>query len=76
LSASFVAFDVHINRAPIAGTITDVAYTHGKFLIATSAKASLLNEQNSLTIKGEKIRSRCSKSLELSRGELFVGKAW
>jgi phosphatidylserine decarboxylase len=53
--------DVHINRAPIAGTITDVAYTHGKFLIATSAKASLLNEQNSLTIKGEKIEVVCKQ---------------
>jgi phosphatidylserine decarboxylase len=52
-------FDVHINRAPIAGIVTDVAYTHGKFLIATSEKASLLNEQNALTIKGEKIEVVC-----------------
>src|SRR5882724_4657345 len=53
--------DVHINRAPIAGIVTDVAYTHGKFLIATSEKASLLNEQNALTIKGEKIEVICKQ---------------
>lgn len=44
--------DVHINRAPIAGTISDVTYTKGKFLIATNERASLVNEQNVLTIRG------------------------
>ncbi|MGH9907175.1 MAG: phosphatidylserine decarboxylase, partial [Pyrinomonadaceae bacterium] len=45
--------DVHINRAPIAGNIVDVAYTRGKFLIATDEKASVVNEQNALTIEGK-----------------------
>lgn len=45
--------DVHINRAPIAGHIVDVAYTRGKFLIATDEKASVVNEQNALTIEGK-----------------------
>ena len=27
--------DVHINRAPIAGEIIDLAYTKGKFMMAT-----------------------------------------
>ena len=45
--------DVHINRAPIAGRITDVAYIKGKFLMATNDRASLVNEQNVLTIEGE-----------------------
>jgi phosphatidylserine decarboxylase len=45
--------DVHINRSPIAGIVTEVAYTRGKFLMATDERASLLNEQNALTIKGE-----------------------
>jgi phosphatidylserine decarboxylase len=52
-------FDVHINRAPIAGEITDVTYTRGRFLIATSEQASLVNEQNALTIKGERITVVC-----------------
>lgn len=53
--------DVHINRAPIAGEITDVSYVRGKFLIATDENASLVNEQNILTIKGEKITVVCKQ---------------
>ena len=53
--------DVHINRAPIAGEITDVSYTTGKFLMATDENASLVNEQNALTIKGEKITVVCKQ---------------
>jgi len=45
--------DVHINRSPIAGRITNVVYTPGKFLMATNEMASLVNEQNALTIEGE-----------------------
>ncbi|MDQ2975548.1 MAG: phosphatidylserine decarboxylase [Acidobacteriota bacterium] len=53
--------DVHINRAPIAGEITDVTYTRGRFLMATDENASLVNEQNALTIKGEKITVVCKQ---------------
>lgn len=54
-------FDVHINRAPIRGKIVDVVYSPGKFLIATNEKASLVNEQNALTIQGEKITVVCKQ---------------
>jgi len=54
-------FDVHINRAPIAGKITNVAYTRGKFLMATNDNASLVNEQNALTIEGERITVVCKQ---------------
>jgi len=54
-------FDVHINRAPIAGEITNVAYTRGKFLMATDENASLVNEQNALTIRGEQITIVCKQ---------------
>lgn len=54
-------FDVHINRAPIAGKITNVTYMKGKFLIATNENASVVNEQNSLTIEGEKITVVCKQ---------------
>lgn len=54
-------FDVHINRAPIAGVITDVSYVPGKFLMATNEKASLVNEQNVLTIQGEKVTLVCKQ---------------
>ena len=53
--------DVHINRAPISGKITNVSYTHGKFLMATDERASLVNEQNALTIQGEKITVVCKQ---------------
>jgi phosphatidylserine decarboxylase len=53
--------DVHINRAPIAGQITNVSYTRGKFLMATNETASLVNEQNALTIQGEKITVVCKQ---------------
>jgi phosphatidylserine decarboxylase len=53
--------DVHINRAPIAGEITAVSYTRGKFLMATNENASLVNEQNALTIEGEKITVVCKQ---------------
>ncbi len=54
-------FDVHINRSPIPGKITDVVYSPGKFLMATNEKASLVNEQNALTIQGEKITVVCKQ---------------
>jgi phosphatidylserine decarboxylase len=53
--------DVHINRAPIGGTVTNVTYTRGKFLMATNKTASLVNEQNALTIEGEKITVVCTQ---------------
>ena len=54
-------FDVHVNRAPIAGKITDVSYTRGKFLMATNERASLVNEQNALTIEGERVKVVCKQ---------------
>ncbi len=53
--------DVHINRAPIAGKIIDVSYTKGRFLMATDENSSLVNEQNALTIQGEKITVVCKQ---------------
>jgi phosphatidylserine decarboxylase len=54
-------FDVHINRSPIAGKITDVTYTRGKFLMATKEESSLINEQNALTIRGEELTVVCKQ---------------
>lgn len=51
--------DVHINRAPIEGEIVDISYKKGKFLMATSPDARVLNEQNSLIIKGDHFTVRC-----------------
>ena len=54
-------FDVHINRAPIAGEVTGVAYTKGRFMIATRDDASLVNEQNALTIRGARATVVCKQ---------------
>lgn len=45
-------FDVHVNRTPIPGTITGVAYQEGKFLVASHEEASLENEQNTVIVQG------------------------
>lgn len=43
-------FDCHVNRAPVTGTITRVAYRPGKFVNASLDKASSDNERNALVI--------------------------
>jgi phosphatidylserine decarboxylase len=45
-------FDVHINRAPIAGKITRIVYIAGKFLNADLDKASEDNERQHILVEG------------------------
>ncbi len=52
-------FDVHVNRTPIAGTVTDVVYQKGKFLVASHEAASSENEQNTLVVEGAGTRVVC-----------------
>ncbi|HEY1221637.1 MAG: phosphatidylserine decarboxylase [Bryobacteraceae bacterium] len=46
-------FDVHVNRAPVAGTIGTVEYRRGSFHVASREKCSTENEQNIVTMQGE-----------------------
>jgi phosphatidylserine decarboxylase len=46
-------FDVHVNRAPIAGAIAEVRYSKGKFHVASREECSTENEQNVVTVRGE-----------------------
>ena len=46
-------FDVHVNRAPVAGTIRTVEYRRGSFHVASREKCSTENEQNIVTMQGE-----------------------
>lgn len=56
ISIFLSVFDVHVNRAPIAGRITKVEYNPGEFLPAFDDKASLRNEQNTVTVEDGETR--------------------
>jgi len=58
ISVFMNVFDCHVNRAPVAGTITLINYTPGLFVNAELDKASEDNERNALVLEtddGEKI---------------------
>ncbi len=44
-------FNVHVNRAPVAGVVEQVHYSPGKFLNAAVDKASTDNERSALVLK-------------------------
>ncbi|HEY9140702.1 MAG TPA: phosphatidylserine decarboxylase [Bryobacteraceae bacterium] len=46
-------FDVHVNRAPVAGTVSKVEYHRGSFHVASRELCSTENEQNIVTVQGE-----------------------
>ncbi len=51
VSVFMSVFNCHVNRTPIAGEITAIAYRPGKFLSAELDKASDDNERNALCIR-------------------------
>ncbi len=53
--------DVHINRAPIAGKVTNIRLYKGKKNPATGNQASETNERNAITIEGEKMTVICTQ---------------
>jgi len=53
LSIFLSPLDVHINRSPIAGEITDFIYRPGAFHVASRDIASIENEQNVITVRGQ-----------------------
>ncbi|HMF76463.1 MAG TPA: phosphatidylserine decarboxylase [Bryobacteraceae bacterium] len=44
-------FNVHVNRTPVPGRISEVLYQQGKFLVASHEAASAENEQNTLVLQ-------------------------
>jgi phosphatidylserine decarboxylase len=46
-------FDVHVNRSPVAGVITEVKYRKGKFGNAMGQISAEENEQNVVTVQGD-----------------------
>lgn len=49
-------FDVHVNRSPIAGKITNIEYRRGKFLVASVEAASTENEMNVITVESKGVK--------------------
>ncbi|MGA8235358.1 MAG: phosphatidylserine decarboxylase, partial [Candidatus Sulfotelmatobacter sp.] len=46
ISIFLSVFDVHVNRSPIAGVVSEVRYQRGKFLNAMNQASAEQNEQN------------------------------
>lgn len=58
VSVFMSVFNVHVNRAPIAGRVTRVDYHPGKFIAANLDKSSEVNERNAVTLEsadGERV---------------------
>lgn len=53
LSIFLNVFNVHVNRSPIKGVITDVRYQRGKYLNAMNVVSADQNEQNIVTVEGD-----------------------
>ena len=80
-------FNVHVNRSPVAGIISDIVYKEGQFLNASLDKASEKNERSSLVINSNhgadivvvqiagliarRILGFVSKNQNLNQGERF-----
>ncbi len=50
ISVFMSVFNCHVNRAPVAGEVTAIAYRPGKFLSAELDKASEENERNGIVL--------------------------
>jgi phosphatidylserine decarboxylase len=48
-------FDVHVNRAPIAGELREVRYFKGQYMNAMNPACAEQNERNEVTMQGEGI---------------------
>lgn len=52
--ATFLSvLDVHVNRIPADGTVTRIAYRHGRFRHAADRDAAEMNERNAIAIRLE-----------------------
>lgn len=56
ISTFLTPFDVHVNRAPIAGEVRGLAYTPGKHILTIQQAASEYNEHSSIYIEGQGTR--------------------
>ncbi len=52
ISVFMSPFNVHVNRAPMDGVVTDVVHVPGKFMAAFKEEASLANEHIDMAMEG------------------------
>lgn len=57
ISTFLTPFDVHVNRAPIGGTVRHLGYTPGKHLLTIKEESAEYNEHSTIVIDGP--RTRC-----------------
>ena len=55
ISIFLSVFNVHVNRSPIGGVLSEVRYQKGKYLNAMNPAGAESNEQNIVTVSGEGI---------------------
>ena len=53
ISIFLSVFDVHVNRSPIAGVLTQVRYQKGQYVNAMNPACAESNEQNIVAVRGE-----------------------
>lgn len=87
ISIFMSAFNVHVNRIPCDGVITEIHYHPGKFFVASLDKASVHNERNTVVMEtprnqrvvftqiaglvARRIVCYLEKNLTVSRGERY-----
>ena len=52
ISIFLSVFNVHVNRAPISGTVSSVHYQKGQYLNAMNPASAERNEQSAVTLRG------------------------
>jgi len=55
ISIFLSVFNVHVNRSPVAGTISDIRYQKGLYLNAMNPASADQNEQNVVTVRSEDV---------------------
>lgn len=63
VSVFMSVFNVHVNRIPCNGTITDIVYHPGKFFSANLDKASDQNEHNQVFLETENNQRICFEQI-------------
>ena len=70
ISIFLSVFDVHVNRSPIGGVLTEVRYQKGQFLNAMNPASAERNEQNTVTVRGQGPDAGCEVTFKQIAGLL------